>query len=45
MTPERIFIVLIELACIVFSIMVHEISHGYAAYRLGDPTAKRAGRL
>ena len=45
MTPERILIVLIELACIVFSIMVHEISHGYAAYRLGDPTAKRAGRL
>ena len=45
MTPERILIVLIELACIVFSIMVHEISHVYAAYRLGDPTAKRAGRL
>ena len=45
MTPERILIVLIELACIVFSIMVHEISHGYAAYRLGDPTAKCAGRL
>lgn len=45
MTPERILIILIELVCIVFSIMVHEIAHGYAAYRLGDPTAKRAGRL
>lgn len=45
MTPERIFIILIELVCIVFSIMVHEIAHGYAAFRLGDPTAKRAGRL
>lgn len=26
-------------------IMVHEICHGLMAYRLGDPTAKRAGRL
>lgn len=24
---------------------VHELSHGLAAYRLGDPTAKNAGRL
>lgn len=23
----------------------HEVAHGYAAYRLGDPTAKLAGRL
>lgn len=45
MTPEYLVIVAIELVCIVFSIMVHEISHGYAAYKLGDPTAKRAGRL
>ena len=28
-----------------FCITFHELSHGYAAYRLGDPTAKRAGRL
>jgi Zn-dependent protease len=27
------------------SITVHEFAHGYAAYRLGDPTAKNAGRL
>lgn len=26
-------------------ITLHELSHGYAAYLLGDPTAKRAGRL
>lgn len=25
--------------------MVHEYSHGWMAYRLGDPTAKNAGRL
>lgn len=27
------------------AITVHEFAHGYAAYRLGDPTAKMAGRL
>lgn len=27
------------------SIILHEISHGYAAYLLGDPTAKMMGRL
>ena len=26
-------------------IVLHEVAHGYAAYRLGDDTAKRAGRL
>jgi len=28
-----------------FSVVCHEISHGLVAYRLGDPTAYRAGRL
>lgn len=28
-----------------FAITVHEFSHGYAAYKLGDPTAKYSGRL
>ncbi len=27
------------------SIVVHEVAHGYAADRLGDPTARLAGRL
>ena len=42
---QHLIVILIELVCIVFSVMVHEIAHGYAAWRLGDPTAKRAGRL
>ena len=37
--------IVIQLVVVVLSIMVHEVSHGYMAYRLGDPTAKRAGRL
>ncbi len=27
------------------AIILHEVAHGYSAYLLGDPTAKRAGRL
>ena len=27
------------------TITVHEVAHGYAAYKLGDPTAKNMGRL
>jgi Zn-dependent protease len=30
---------------VLFSITVHEVCHGYAAYLFGDPTAKRMGRL
>lgn len=36
-------------ACIICAfvpaIVLHEVAHGYAAYKLGDPTAKQAGRL
>ena len=27
------------------ALILHEVAHGYAAYRLGDPTAKMLGRL
>lgn len=30
---------------LVFAITIHEFAHGFVAYRLGDPTAKLAGRL
>lgn len=30
---------------LIFSIIIHEVAHGYAAYALGDPTAKLSGRL
>lgn len=36
---------LIWLALLLPSITFHEYMHGFAAYRLGDPTAKNAGRL
>jgi Zn-dependent protease len=36
---------LILFGCLVVAVLLHEISHGVAAYWLGDDTAKRAGRL
>lgn len=41
MSIEIIFII----AVVVMSAVIHEFSHGYAAYLLGDPTAKHQGRL
>jgi Zn-dependent protease len=38
---ELIFSIVI----LVMSVVVHEVSHGYAANALGDPTARYAGRL
>lgn len=34
-----------SLAILIFSIMFHELAHGTVADRLGDPTARLAGRL
>lgn len=34
-----------SIAILVFSVVAHEISHGYMAQYLGDPTARLAGRL
>lgn len=33
------------IAVLIMSIVIHEVSHGYSAYLLGDSTAKYAGRL
>jgi Zn-dependent protease len=38
-------VLVIKIAVLVFSVIIHEVAHGYAAYRLGDPTAKDAHRL
>ena len=34
-----------KLTALAVAIVFHEVAHGYVAYRLGDPTAKNAGRL
>lgn len=37
--------ILIRIPAVLLAISVHEAAHGYAAYKLGDPTAKYMGRL
>jgi Zn-dependent protease len=38
-------ILIIQLAILLISVVIHEVSHGWIANYLGDPTAKYAGRL
>jgi len=38
-------IIIFEIIVLVFSAVAHEYMHGWAAYQLGDNTAKDAGRL
>jgi Zn-dependent protease len=37
--------IIVRLPAFLLGIILHEVAHGYAAYLLGDDTAKRAGRL
>ncbi|MCR4284399.1 MAG: site-2 protease family protein [Parcubacteria group bacterium] len=41
MQADFIFVI----AILIMSVVIHEVSHGYVAGMLGDPTAKLAGRL
>ncbi len=45
MSQELIAYYICSILSFVPAIVLHEVSHGYAAYKLGDPTAKKAGRL
>lgn len=42
--PYMIYYILSALVVLI-ALTVHEFSHGFAAYKLGDPTAKSLGRL
>lgn len=42
MDPFQLFT---SLAVLLFSLTVHEAAHAWSAYRLGDPTARRLGRI
>lgn len=45
MSADTLLRVLVWAVPVLFSIVVHEVSHGWMAYGLGDDTAKRMGRL
>ncbi|OIO49771.1 MAG: hypothetical protein AUJ39_00430 [Parcubacteria group bacterium CG1_02_42_13] len=42
---NSILLTIFQLTVLLFSIMIHEVSHGLMALRLGDETAKKFGRL
>ncbi|HSJ63006.1 MAG TPA: site-2 protease family protein [Gemmatimonadaceae bacterium] len=42
---HRVSDFLLLVPILLFSIVAHEYAHGYAAMRMGDPTAQRLGRL
>jgi Zn-dependent protease len=42
---QQLIIGAISLLCFIPAIMIHEVAHGWVAHRLGDPTAKAAGRI
>ncbi len=37
--------IIFSIIILIFSVVIHEVSHGVAANHLGDPTARLAGRL
>ena len=39
------FDILFQVVILFFSVILHEVAHGYTALSLGDPTAREAGRL
>jgi Zn-dependent protease len=41
----KFVLIVFQVAALIMSIVIHEVAHGWAALRLGDPTAKYAGRL
>lgn len=41
----QIELIVISIVILIFSVIIHELAHGYAALFLGDPTAKLANRL
>jgi len=42
---STVVITIFSLVILLFSVIAHELAHGWVAYSLGDPTAKYAGRL
>jgi Zn-dependent protease len=44
-TPDFFRSLILSAPAILFGLTIHEFSHGWVAWRLGDPTAKMMGRL
>jgi len=42
---NQTIVVIFQIAILIMSVVIHEVAHGWTAYKLGDSTAKYAGRL
>ncbi|MCC6934145.1 MAG: site-2 protease family protein [Candidatus Yanofskybacteria bacterium] len=42
---DALGITIFRVVVLIFSVVIHEVSHGFMARSLGDPTAERLGRL
>jgi len=42
---DGLILILFQIVVLIYSVVIHELSHGVMAYSLGDPTAKNLGRL
>jgi Zn-dependent protease len=45
MISGNIVSLIISIPIFIFAMVIHEVAHGWVAYKLGDPTAKYSGRL
>ena len=42
---DTTYLLVFQIVILIFSVVIHEVSHGAAAEALGDPTARDMGRL
>ena len=42
---ENLSSIILSTLAVLIILPIHELAHGFAAYKLGDPTAKNLGRL
>ncbi len=42
---EKLYLIAFQLIAVVLAITVHEWAHAFAAYKMGDPTARNLGRM
>ncbi len=42
---DQLIVYILTIPAVLIALVVHECAHGFAAYKLGDPTARNLGRL
>lgn len=45
LSRQGLAMILLTIPCVLLTLIVHEVSHGFAALKCGDPTARNMGRL